>query len=128
STALERPLRKRVPEAVECPFLLRRPDPSNLRRSQCRVEVTSQHDGRRQEALTIRAGKNQVIVRAAITQARKELDHVGNGIDISSLAVLRRTERAPRIARANAYDGLFKIDISPAKCEQFSLPHSGLQR
>lgn len=68
STALKRPLRKRVPEAVERPFLLRRPDPRDLRGSHRWVEVTSKHNGRRQVPLTVRAGKDELFVRAPVTQ------------------------------------------------------------
>jgi len=42
--------------------------------------------------------------------------------------VLWRAERAAHIAGANPDDCLFKINVSPAKCQQFSLPHTRLQR
>ena len=57
----------------------------------------------------------------------EEHDDVGDQVDVSSLAVLGRPERAAGEARADAYDRLLEIDIAPAEREQLSLPHPRLE-
>ena len=97
-----------------------------------RIELAAEQDRRREEAVAIRAGEDEAVVdRHCPTSSRQpseQLDDVGDQVDVSSLAVLRRPERAARVAPANAHDRLPEIDVAPAQREQLPLPHACLER
>ncbi len=61
--ALERTLRERVPEAVECSLLVRRPAALNTGGSHCRVKLPAKHYGRRKETVALSLEDEAVAVR-----------------------------------------------------------------
>ncbi len=76
--------------------------------------------------MAVLAGKDQVTDRAVVVIAPtcQELNDVGDQVDVSSLTVLGRPDRAAREARPDANDRLLEIDVIPVEREQFSLAHS----
>ena len=93
--------------------------------------MAAEHNRGRQEADAVGAGEDEAVaVRAPplAPESSECFDHAGDQVDVSTLPVFRRPERAARAAPANSHNRLLEIDIAPAKCEQLPLPHSGFKR
>ena len=116
--ALERPLGERVPEAVERSLLQRRPHPWDAGARHGRVEVAAEHNGGSRNAVPCGAREDEAVAARTPPLApmpSEQLDHVGDQVDVTALAVLRRPDRAARVAAPNADDRLLEIDVAPAK-------------
>src|SRR5688572_21888095 len=96
SAPLERPLRERVPEAVERALLVRGPDPPDLGGGHRRVEVPPKQDRWREKAGTVLRREDEVIDWTApvVVPVSEQLDNVGNEVDVPAFTVLRRAKSA----------------------------------
>src|SRR5262245_56079372 len=103
-----------MPEAVERPLLLRRPDPWDARARHGRVKLPSKKNGRRHIGDSVVSGKDEAVTMARIRTfsppACEKLDHVGDQVHVSSLTVLRCAHRASGVAAANTHNRLLEVN------------------
>src|SRR5713101_1205127 len=102
---------------MEGSLLLRRPDATDLSAYHRRIEVAPEYHGWREEAVAVLAVEDQAVgaarMPAAVPRGREQLDYIGDQVDVPTLAVLRRADRAAGVTATDARDSLVEIDVVP---------------